>query len=91
MRDEVGDEFLVMIADRVVGLDGHEEIARDEFRALVNELIEGVLAVGARFSPDDLPSGVIDAISFAIDAFSVAFHIALLEVGGETTHILVVW
>ena len=42
-----------MLAERVVRLDRGEEVAGDELRALVDELVEGVLAVGARLAPDD--------------------------------------
>lgn len=41
------------IVDRVVGGRWSDEIGRDQLRALVHELVEGVLAVGARSSPDN--------------------------------------
>ena len=40
-----------MLAERVERLAERDEVARNEPRALVDQLIEGVLAVGARFSP----------------------------------------
>ncbi len=37
----------MVVADGVVGRGGRDEVARDDFLALVNELIERVLAVGS--------------------------------------------
>ena len=45
--------MVLAAADRVVGLDRCEEVSWDEFGALVDELVEGVLAVGACCTPDD--------------------------------------
>jgi hypothetical protein len=42
-----------MIPNRVMGFHGSNEVARDKLRALMDKLIEGVLPVGARFTPDD--------------------------------------
>ena len=39
--------------DRVVRRRGREEVAGDELRALVHELVERVLAVGPGRAPDD--------------------------------------
>ena len=39
--------------DRVVRRRGREEVAGDELRALVHELVERVLPVRARRAPDD--------------------------------------
>ena len=90
MRDEVGDELLVVVADWVLSLDGREEVAGNEFRSLVDELVERMLTVRAGLAPDDRTGGVIDALVVDVDALAVALHIALLQVGGEPTKILVV-
>lgn len=37
---------------RVVRVDGREEVARDEAVALMDQLVERVLPVGARLAPD---------------------------------------
>ena len=62
MCEEVGEQDAVVLRarDRVVRRRGREEVARDELRALVHELVERVLAVGAGRAPDDrLESRVI--------------------------------
>ena len=53
LGEEVREQDRVVLADRVVRLDRREEVARDELRALVDQLVERVLAVGARLAPDD--------------------------------------
>ena len=50
-------------AQRVQRLDEGDEVARDEPRALVNELIERMLAVRAGLAPIDRAGIVVDAIS----------------------------
>ena len=77
--------------ERVLRLDGGEEIGRDEARPLVNELVERVLTVRPRLAPDDGPGGVVgDGVAVAVDALAVALHVPLLEVGGEAVKVLVV-
>lgn len=90
LREEVREQDRVMFADGVLAFDGGEEIARDEFRPLVDELVERVLAVRAGFAPDDRAGAVIHAVALTVDALAVAFHVALLEVSGEAMHVLVV-
>lgn len=76
--------------DRVVSLRGGDEIARNEPRALVNELIEGVLSVSAGLAPDDRAGRVADLLPAARYVLSVALHIALLEVRGESMQVLII-
>ena len=56
----------------------------------MDQLIESVLTVGARFAPDDRTRAPGDRFTFSVDPFAVAFHIPLLEVGGEAVKVLVV-
>lgn len=44
----------------VVGLDGRNEVTGDEPGALVDELVEGMLAVRAWLAPNDWPGGVVN-------------------------------
>ena len=48
------------LPDVVVGLDRGDEVAGDEAGSLVDELVEGVLAVGAGLTPNDRAGGVVD-------------------------------
>ena len=53
LREDVGHEQIVMVAERVERLGEADEVAGDELRALVDELVEGVLAVRAGLAPED--------------------------------------
>ena len=87
---EVGEQLLVMVADLVVAVGRGDEVARNHLGALVDELVEGVLAVRTRFAPEDRTSLVVDAQGIAVNGLAVGFHVGLLEVGGEAVQVLVV-
>ena len=53
LREDVGHQQVVMLAERVERLREADEVARDQLRALVDQLVEGVLPVGARLAPVD--------------------------------------
>ena len=80
----------MVVADGVVGAAEADEVGGDEAGALVDELVEGVLAVGAGLTPDDGAGHVVDGVAVAVDALAVALHVELLEVGGEAGEVLVV-
>ncbi|CNU64367.1 Uncharacterised protein [Salmonella enterica subsp. enterica serovar Bovismorbificans] len=67
-----------------------DKITRHHFSTLVNQLIKRVLTVGAWFAPDNWACLVIHGVAATVNVFTVGFHVTLLEVGGETVHILVV-
>src|SRR5262249_49760137 len=56
----------------------------------MNQLVEGVLSIGARFTPDDWPCAVVYPVTMNGDAFAVALHIALLKVSREARQVLVI-
>ena len=95
LGEEVGEQHGVVFADcvwgkRVLRLDRRQEIAGDQLRALVDELIKCMLAIGAGFAPDDWAGLVVNARAVAGDVLAVGLHVALLEIGGKTVHVLVV-
>ena len=67
-----------------------DEIARYHFGSLVDQLVERVLAVSARLTPDDWTRLVIHRVAVTVNVLTVGFHIALLEVGRKAMHVLVV-
>mmetsp|Transcript_16392 Transcript_16392/g.37595 ORF Transcript_16392/g.37595 Transcript_16392/m.37595 type:complete len:276 (+) Transcript_16392:412-1239(+) len=79
-----------VLGDIVLGLAGGQEIARDEFGSLVDQLVEGVLSVGSGFSPNNRSGLAVNLFSVLGDVLSVGFHVTLLEVGRESVHVLVV-
>ncbi len=90
LGEEVGQQFRMVITDGVVADGWCQEVTGDHLGALVDQLVEGVLAVGARLTPDDGTGLVVDLVAVAVHVFAVGLHVALLEVGGETVHVLVV-
>ena len=47
------DPVMFRVRDRVVRCCGRDEVSGDELRALVHELVEGMLTVCAGCAPDD--------------------------------------
>ncbi len=80
----------MVVPERVVAPRRGDEVCRHEAGALVDELIEGVLAVGARLAPDDRPGLPGDRLAVQVDVLAVALHVALLHVGGEAMEVLVI-
>ncbi len=80
-----------MRTERIERLDERDEIARNQPSALMNELIERMLAIRARLAPVDRSGGVIDNIAIERDSLAIAFHRELLQVGWESLEILVIW
>ena len=60
-----------------------DELDRDDVGALVQHLEVGVLAVRARLAPDDRAGRERQRRAAAVDALAVAFHLELLQVGGQ--------
>jgi hypothetical protein len=56
----------------------------------VDQLVEGVLAVGAGLAPDHRAGGAGDGRAVEGDALAVRFHVELLEVGRQAGEALVV-
>ena len=87
---EVREQLLVMVADLVVAVGRGDEVARNHLGALMDQLVEGVLAVRTRFAPEDRTSLVVHALGIAVNGLAVGFHVGLLEVGSEAVQVLVV-
>jgi len=90
LREDVRHEDVVVTAERVEGFSEGDEVAGDEAGALVDELVEAVLAVGAGFAPVDRTRIGIHMGAIEFHMLAVAFHRELLEVGGEAFQVLVV-
>ena len=80
---DVGQQHVVVASEGVEGFEKSDEITGDEPRALVNQLVEGVLPVGSWLAPVDGAGVVVDVLAFEGDVFPVAFHGELLQVGGK--------
>ena len=81
---------LAFDAKRLLGLGEANKLDGDD-SALVEELEETVLSVGAWFSKIHHRSFVFDFLPFCVDPLSIAFHIQLLDVWCELTQSLTIW
>src|ERR1019366_6994852 len=90
LRKTVSKQDGVMFTERILAVQRRKEIRRYHPRTLVDELIEGVLAVSAGFAPYHHAGIVIHRIAVAIHALAVALHIQLLQIGGETVQVLII-
>lgn len=71
LSKEVGEEDLVVVAERVLSLDGSQKVTRDHFGSLVDELVESMLTVGSGLSPNDGTSLVVDLVTCLGHALTV--------------------
>ena len=68
----------------------NEELARDHPRALVDQLIERVLTVGAGLTPNNRTAFKRQVSAIHADTFAVTLHLELLEVGRQTRKVVVI-
>ena len=90
LGEEVRHQLVVVVAHRVVRLAEADEVARDEVRALVDELVEAVLAVRAGLAPLDRARRVRDGLAVLRHALAVRLHVHLLQVRGQAAEVLVI-
>ena len=94
LGQEVAQEQLVDILAAVgcgVGSVGEsDKVGRDHHGALVQQLVEGVLTVGAGLAPEDLTGVGSHSAAVPADVLAVGLHGELLQVGRETVQVLAV-
>ena len=67
-----------------------QKFARNNPRALVDQLIKRVLAVGARLSPNNRACVSGQIVAIHCHALAVTFHFQLLKIGGQTRQPLII-
>ncbi len=60
LREQVRHQQVVLAAERIEALAEADEVAGHEPRALMDQLVERVLAVGAGLAPEDRRGVVVD-------------------------------
>ena len=90
LREDVRDEQVVVPPERIEAVREADEVARNQPRPLVDQLVEAVLAVRARLAPVDRARLDVDRRRVDAHALAVRLHRQLLEVGGEALEVLVV-
>src|SRR5215469_18208398 len=81
--EHVGQQYVMMAANSVQRLGKGDEVARNETCALMDQLIERVLAVGSRLTPVDRTGVLPYRLSIQCDVLAIAFHRQLLKIGGK--------
>ena len=77
-----------MVLVRVVRPGEADEVGGHDVRALVEQLVEGVLPVRARLAPHDRAGVAVDRRAVELDALAVRLHVELLQVGREARQLL---
>src|SRR5207245_10358988 len=70
----VGQEQIVVAAEWVERLAKRDKVTGDELGPLMDQLVEGMLAIGARLPPVDRPGLVVNLCSIERDVLAVALH-----------------
>ena len=94
LRCHIGAQLLLAGAalDHNIGVhlavtEAHK-LQRGDVGALVQELVEGVLAVGAGLAEDHGAGDIVDRLTVTVDGLAVGLHIQLLQVCGEAAQSL---
>ena len=98
LSKEVGQQDWVVVrgganglSNFVVRFDRRQKVARDHLGTLVDQLIESVLSIGSRFSPNNRSCLHRNLLTVLGNGFSVRLHISLLKVSSKAVHVLIVW
>src|SRR3954449_3555271 len=87
---DIGQQHVVLLSEWVQWLGEGDEVAGDQARSQMNQLVEGMLAVGAGLAPIDRPGVAPDRRAREGDALAVALHRQLLQMGGKALQVLLV-
>src|SRR4030095_2152864 len=90
LSQNIGDEHVVMAAERIGRLREGDKVTRNEPGSLMDQLIEGVLSVRPRFAPVDRTSVKGYFLPIESHVFAVALHGQLLQICWKALQILFV-
>ena len=75
---------------RLVPLGRDQELAGHNIGALMDQLVEGVLAIGSGLAPDHRARGARKIAAVHRHPLAVTFHLELLEIGGQSRQALII-
>ncbi len=78
LGEAAGHQQVVLVADLMGRRAEGDEVGGDQLGSLVDQLVEGVLAVGAGLAPEDLAGLELHAATVEADRLPVGFHRQLL-------------
>src|SRR5215475_8786951 len=87
----VRQKHVVMASQGIERLREGDEVTWDQMGPLVDQLVEGVLAVGPRLTP--VNGACLLRYGRSVDRYmlAVALHCQLLKIGGEALQVLLIW
>src|SRR5262245_5494469 len=91
LRKHVCQKDVMVATERIECLVERYEVARNESRSLVDQLIKGMLAVGPRLTPVNGAGVTRHLRTIECNMFAVALHCQLLEISRESLQVLLIW
>ena len=79
LRETVRQQRLLVTGQGIVRPGRRDEVARNQTPALMQQLEKRVLAIVAKFAPDDRARLVVERLAVRRHRFPVAFHFKLLQ------------
>ena len=87
----IGQKQTMMMGQfRLMTFGGNQELAWDHPRALMDQLVEGVLPIGAGLTPNDRAGMLGQIAAIHRHALAVAFHFKLLKIGRQAGKPLII-
>src|ERR1700678_2634153 len=77
-----------MIGKLAQRLAKSDQIARDQLRSLMDELVERMLSIRPRLAPDNRSGLIVHALPLEINMLAVALHLELLQIRGKAFQIV---
>src|SRR6185436_14891921 len=90
LSENVCHQHVVMTACRMDWFNERDEIAGNQARSLMDQLIEGMLAVGSVLAPIDRACRASDLRSIKRHSLPITFHDQLLQISGESFEVLLI-
>src|SRR4030095_12941546 len=90
LSEDVCQKHVVMSAKVIQRLGKRDKVTRDQPRSLMDQLVEGMLAVSSRLTPVDGASRVGHLSPIERDVFAVALHRQLLQISWKSLQVLLV-
>ena len=81
---------MVAAGQRKIAVAQRDEITGNGLATLMEQLIERVLAIGSRFTPEYRTGPDADCFAVAVGLLAVALHFELLQVGWQQSERLAV-
>src|SRR5215469_7469216 len=89
LGENIGKQHVMLPAQWIEGPRERDEVAGNKPRALMDQLIKGVLPIGTGFPPVDRTRLTVDRRAGERHVLAVALHCQLLQISRETLEVLV--